>query len=74
MTTRNLFDRPALLDNQTRLIISAEGKPRRLIRPVRYDLLVNMSLHDRSDSANNSAYFMDRNVDDDVFDETCGDN
>ena len=32
MTTRNLFERPELLDNQTRLIISADAKPRRLIR------------------------------------------
>lgn len=31
-TTRNLFDRPELLDNQTRLILSADAKPRRLIR------------------------------------------
>lgn len=30
--TRNLFDRPELLDNQTRLILSADAKPKRLIR------------------------------------------
>ena len=36
MTTRNLFDRPELLNNQTRLIISADAKPRRLLRsPIR---------------------------------------
>lgn len=31
-STRNLFDRPELLDNQTRLILSADVKPKRLVR------------------------------------------
>ena len=32
MATRHLFERPELLDNQTRLILSADVKPRRLLR------------------------------------------
>ncbi|CAF4878805.1 unnamed protein product, partial [Rotaria sp. Silwood1] len=31
-TTHNLFDRPELLENQTRLILSADTKPKRLNR------------------------------------------
>ncbi|CAF1447680.1 unnamed protein product [Adineta ricciae] len=33
MATHNLFERPGLFDNQTRLILSADAKPKRLTRP-----------------------------------------
>ncbi|UJR14187.1 hypothetical protein I4U23_001181 [Adineta vaga] len=32
MTTRNLFERPELFENQTRFILSADAKPKRLTR------------------------------------------
>jgi hypothetical protein len=67
MTTRNLFERPDLLDNQTRLIISAEGKPRRLIRNA-VRSAGQHDVHERADSVN-SVYFSPE-IDDYLFDET----
>lgn len=67
MTTRNLFDRPELLDNQTRLIISADSKPRRLPRsPVR-----SAAHHERLErSASINSASSTREVDEDLLDET----
>lgn len=67
MTTRNLFDRPELLDNQTRLIISADVKPRRLPRsPVRS--AAHHEHRERSISMNSIS--STREVDEDLLDET----
>ena len=48
-TTRNLFDRPELLDNQTRLILSADAKPKRLIRSATRSAGITL-IRDRSES------------------------
>jgi len=66
MTTHNLFERPELLGNQTRLIISAHGKAKRLSRsPTRS--AGQSGICERSDSAT-SAYMI-QEVDDDLLDE-----
>lgn len=49
MTTHHLFDRPDLLDNQTRLILSADAKPKRLIRSATRSAGL-AGIRDRSDS------------------------
>lgn len=66
MTTRNLFDRPELLNNQTRLIISADSKPRRLPRtPVR-----SAAHHEhRERSTSNNSISPAREIDDEYFSE-----
>jgi hypothetical protein len=66
MTTRNLFERPELLNNQTRLILSADAKPKRLIRSATRSAGRN-TRHERSDSVT-SAYMI-QEADDDILDE-----
>jgi len=66
MTTRNLFERPDLLDNQTRLIISANAKPKRLTRTAVRSAGQNL-LRERSDSVT-STYFA-QEIDDNLLDE-----
>ena len=54
MTTHHLFDRPDLLDNQTRLILSADAKPKRFVRSATRSAGLT-GIRDRSDSgASNS--------------------
>lgn len=51
-TPRNLFERPDLLDNQTRLILSADAKPRRLVRSATRSATGQHALHERPESRN----------------------
>ena len=60
-STRNLFDRPELLENQTRLILSADAKPKRLTRSVTRSAGVSGGL-ERSDSATSASIEIDDNV------------
>ena len=66
-TTRNLFDRPELLDNQTRLILSADAKPKRLIRSATRSAGLT-GVRDRSESA--ASQFLIEETDDDLLEET----
>lgn len=68
MTTRNLFDRPELLENQTRLIISADAKPRRLIRS---GIRSATSAHDGREGNESvlSISSIPQEEDDDLFDD-----
>jgi hypothetical protein len=67
-TTHHLFDRPDLLDNQTRLILSADTKPKRLIRSATRSAGIT-GARDRSDSVA-SASVIDE-IDDDLLDENA---
>jgi hypothetical protein len=67
-TTHHLFDRPELLDNQTRLILSADAKPRRLIRSATRSA-GQTNARDRSDSVNSA--FIIQESDDDLLDENA---
>jgi len=66
MTTRNLFDRPDLLDDQTRLIISANSKSKRLNRSAVRSAGQNL-LREHSDSVANT--YFDQEIDDDLLDK-----
>ncbi|CAF1384440.1 unnamed protein product [Rotaria sordida] len=68
MTTHNLFERPELLDNQTRLILSADAKPKRLIRSGTRSAGFTSS-HERPDSALSAAVIQED--DDDILDENA---
>lgn len=73
MTTRNLFDRPELLNNQTRLIISADAKPRRLPRsPVRS--AAHHEHRERLTSNNSTSPAREIDDDDDFYDESDDEN
>jgi hypothetical protein len=50
-TTRNLFDRPELVGNQTRLILSAHTKPKKLFRSLTHSAGIIPGAHDGSVSA-----------------------
>jgi hypothetical protein len=65
-TTRNLFDRPDLLDTQTRLILSADAKPKRLIRSATRSAGLT-GARDRSESATSVSVIQE--TDDDLLDE-----
>ena len=65
-TTRNLFDRPELLENQTRLILSADVKPRRLLRSATRSAGV-AGARDRSDSAASASVIIE--TEDDLADD-----
>lgn len=65
--THGLFDRPELLDSQTRLILSADGKPRRLIRSAARSAGL-LAGRDRSNSVASTSAIQE--VDDDPLDET----
>lgn len=65
-TTHNLFDRPELLDNQTRLILSADVKPKRLTRSATRSAGV-AGLHERPDSVASALVIPE--TDDDLMDE-----
>jgi hypothetical protein len=69
-TTRHLFDRPDLLDNQTRLILSADAKPRRLIRSATRSAGLG-GIRDRSDSGVSASIIQES--DDDLIDENDDD-
>jgi hypothetical protein len=64
--TRNLFDRPELLENQTRLILSADVKPRRLLRSATRSAGV-AGVRDRSDSAASALVILE--TENDLIDE-----
>jgi hypothetical protein len=66
--TRNLFERPDLLDNQTRLILSADAKPKRLIRTGTRSAGHN-ALRERTDSGS-SGMSMIEEVDHQIFNDT----
>lgn len=66
MSTHNLFDRPDLLDSQTRLILSADAKPKRLIRSATRSAGFP-STQERPESAISTAAI--REVDDELLDE-----
>lgn len=63
---RHIFDRPELLDSQTRLVLSADRKPRRLIRSATRSAGVT-NARDRSNSASSSAIIEE--IDDEPFDD-----
>ena len=65
-TSRNVFDRPDLLESQTRLILSADTKPKRLARSA-HRSAVTVFARDRSNSA--ASISVIREVDDDLLDE-----
>ena len=67
-TTRNLFDRPELLDNQTRLILSADAKPRRLVRSATRSAGIAGG-RDRSESAASTSIIQESDDDDHLVDE-----
>jgi hypothetical protein len=67
-TTHHLFDRPDLLDNQTRLILYSDTKPKRLIRSATRSAGIT-GARDRSDSVA-SASVIDE-IDDDLLDENA---
>jgi hypothetical protein len=71
MTTRNLFDRPELLDSQTRLIISANGQPRRLIRSATRSAR-HHELRERSDSVASTS--VTQEIDNDLSDDNVENN
>ncbi|CAF1060258.1 unnamed protein product [Rotaria sp. Silwood1] len=68
MTTHNLFERPELLDNQTRLILSADAKPKRLIRSATRSA-AQTNGYERPDSAISAGIIQE--VDDDLIDENA---
>jgi hypothetical protein len=67
-TTRNLFDRPELLDSQTRLILSADIKPKRLIRSATRSAGIASS-RDRSESVASAS--ITQETEDDLLDENA---
>jgi hypothetical protein len=67
-TTHHLFDRPDLLDNQTRLILSADTKPKRLIRSATRSAGIT-GARDRSDSVASASVIEE--IDDDLLDENA---
>ena len=67
MTTHHLFDRPDLLDNQTRLILSADAKPKRLVRSATRSAGL-AGTRDRSDSAASTSIIPES--EDDLVEET----
>jgi hypothetical protein len=69
-TTRHLFDRPDLLDNQTRLILSADVKPKRLIRSATRSAGQG-GIRDRSDSGVSASVIQES--DDELLDENDDD-
>jgi len=71
MTTRNLFERPELLENQTRLIISADAKPRRLARSAARSAGQN-EIRERSESVRTSSptfEIIDNDLPDEIDDQ-----
>lgn len=70
MTTRNLFERPELFHNQTRLILTADAKPKRLTRST--SALGRAFSRDRSDSI--SSTHITQEADDDLEDENLEEN
>jgi hypothetical protein len=64
MTTRNLFERPELLDNQTRLILSATAKPKRLTRSAARSAGLSL-IRERLDSATTTS--VTQEIDDDAL-------
>jgi hypothetical protein len=69
MTTRNLFERPDLLDNQTRLILSADAKPKRLIRSATRSA-GQPTINERSDSPTNESETQE--AEEDLIDDNDG--
>ena len=67
-TTHHLFDRPDLLENQTRLILSADAKPKRLIRSATRSAGVG-GTRERSDSAISGSIIQE--TDNDLLDENA---
>jgi hypothetical protein len=63
--THNLFDRPELLENQTRLVISADNKPRRLIRSSKHSACTTTHERERSYSAVSTSNILEINDDND---------
>jgi hypothetical protein len=57
-TTRNLFGRPELIDSQTRLILLADVKPRRLIRSATRSAGIAVA-RNRSDSATSASVILE---------------
>ncbi|CAF1322153.1 unnamed protein product [Adineta steineri] len=70
MTTRNLFERPELFDKQTRLILTADAKPKRLAR--NSSALVRSFSRERSDS--NASTYITQDIEDDIDDENSEEN
>ncbi|CAF1576613.1 unnamed protein product [Rotaria magnacalcarata] len=68
MTTHNLFERPELLDSQTRLILSADTKPKRLIRSATRSA-GHHGTHERPDSAVSATAIQE--VDNELLDENA---
>lgn len=66
-TPRNLFERPDLLDNQTRLILSADAKPKRLVRSATRPVTGQHVLHERPDSVNSA--FIIQETDDELLND-----
>jgi hypothetical protein len=66
MTTSNLFVRPELFENQTRLILTADAKPKRLTRSAASPLARAFS-RERADSI--SSTYITQDGDDDLEDE-----
>ncbi|CAF2628130.1 unnamed protein product [Rotaria sp. Silwood2] len=67
-TTHYLFDRPELLDNQTRLILSADTKPKRLNRSATRSAGIP-GIRERSDS--NASISNIQETDHDIVDENA---
>lgn len=67
-TTHNAFDRPDLLDNQTRLILSADAKPKRLIRSATRSAGIPGG-RDRAESVASTGIIQE--TDDDLADENA---
>jgi hypothetical protein len=65
-TRHTIFDRPELLDNQTRLILSADAKPKRLIRSATRSAGL-AGARDRSDSGATTSVIQES--DDELLDE-----
>jgi hypothetical protein len=68
--TRNLFERPELLDNQTRLILSADAKPKRLIRSVTRSAGHHLG-RDRPESAATASVIEEDEDDEELLDDTA---
>lgn len=66
--TRNLFERPELLDNQTRLILSADAKPKRLIRSATRSAGHHLG-RDRPESAATNSVIEEDEDDDDILND-----
>ena len=69
MAATNLFERPELLDNQTRLILSADAKPRWLNRSGAHSAGQHI-LRERSDSVGSESIIQQQG--DDLLDENDG--